>query len=81
MLVGTVEVAAETVGARNDTVLADSALSQWPSNGAAVVTNAEGVGADADQSTVLRTGCAGGAAVAASGIGGARIAGRGRSCR
>ena len=53
VLVG-VEMAAETAGTGDDTVPADGALGQRPADGAAVVTDAKGVGADADQGTILR---------------------------
>jgi hypothetical protein len=70
VLVGTVNVAAESVRTRDSTVLADSTWSQRPADGAAVVANAEGIGADTDESTILGARCARRGAVAL-GVGGA----------
>jgi hypothetical protein len=79
VLVSTVDVAAEPVCTGNDTVLADSALSQRPADGAAVVTDAEGVRTDANESTILGARCARRGAVAL-GVGGARRVAGGRWC-
>lgn len=58
VLVSTVDVAAETVGARDDTILANGALSQGPAHGAAVITDTERLGADTDEGTILGAGSA-----------------------
>jgi hypothetical protein len=49
VLVDTVDVATETAHARNDTVGADSTLGQGLLDGNAVVADAKGIGADADE--------------------------------
>jgi hypothetical protein len=56
VLVGTVDVTAESVNATDNAILADSAGGQSPGDSSAVVTDAEGIGADADESTVLGAG-------------------------
>jgi hypothetical protein len=58
VLVSTVNVAAEPVCTGDNTVLADSALSQRPADGAAVIADAEGVRSDADESAILGARCA-----------------------
>jgi hypothetical protein len=70
VLVSTVNVAAEPVCTGDNTVLADGALSQGPADGAAVITDAEGVRADTDESAILGAGCARRGAVGL-GVGGA----------
>jgi hypothetical protein len=53
LMLVSVEVAAETAGGRDGTIPTDRTLSQRPADGAAVVTDAEGVGADADKGTIF----------------------------
>jgi hypothetical protein len=79
VLVGTVDVAAESFCTGDNAVLADGALSQRPADGAAVVTDAEGVRTDANESTILGARRARRGAVAL-GVGGARGVAGGRWC-